>query len=52
MAYVTQLSVTITAWRRTVGWLKSDGLEGMLKEPVMGYLGILVRHFLRGAEEI
>jgi hypothetical protein len=40
-----KLSVTLTAWRRTVGWLMSDGLEGMLKEPDMGY------HFLRGAEE-
>jgi len=51
MAYVTQPSVTITAWRRKVGWLMSDGLEGMLKEPVMGYLWILAQHFLRGAKE-
>jgi hypothetical protein len=29
----------------------SDGLEGMLKEPAMGNLGVLARHFLRGAEE-
>jgi hypothetical protein len=28
-----------------------DGLKGMLKEPVMGYLGVLARHFFRGAEE-
>jgi len=29
----------------------SDGLEGMLKEPVMGYLEVLAQHFLRSAEE-
>ena len=51
MAYMTKLSVTLTAWRRMVGWLISDGLEGMLKEPDMVYLGVLARHFLRGAEE-
>lgn len=51
MAYVTKLSVNVTSWRRTGGWLMSDGLDGMLKEPVMGYLGVLARHFLRGAEE-
>lgn len=51
MAYVTKLSVNLTAWRRKWGWLMGDGLEGMLKEPVMGYLGVLAGHFLRGAEE-
>jgi hypothetical protein len=51
MAYCTKLSVTLTAWRRTVGWLMSDGLEGMLKEPVMDYLRVLAQHFPRGAEE-
>ena len=48
---MTKPSVTLTAWRRTVGWLISDGLERMLKEPAMGNLGVLARHFLRGAEE-
>jgi len=31
MAYMTKLSVNLTAWLRTGGWLMSDGLEGMLK---------------------
>ena len=51
MAYLTKLSVTVIALRRTVGWLMSDGMESMLKEPVMGYLGILARHIPRDAEE-
>jgi hypothetical protein len=29
----------------------SDGLEGILKEPAIGNLGVQARHFLRGGDE-